>query len=183
MLVSMWLGLSLSAPSALCNTMNWSIQRQTFRLYPRASMMEPLRTGLTGAQGPCWAGPALHCPKESWLHPPLMGHCSQRAGPTPQGRAGHCTPVKWPHPLPQGKENWPQSHAHRGADSAPFPEASVPLEWSVQLTLRCTVGPWLTRPTSLPSKIFCSLWRKLVQWNNTCRISKTQSSQGISQRS
>lgn len=101
MFVFTWLGLSLSVPSALCNTVT-GVSKRTFRLYPRVSMMEPVRIGLTEVSvvprghaetALCFTAPreADHTSpgtlqQESWPHP------HRRAGPTPYRRRGRTDP-------------------------------------------------------------------------------------------
>lgn len=109
MLVSTWLGLSVSVPSALQHSElecpNTEVQIIPKSFYDRA-FKNVVDWGLSGAQAPCWAGPALHCPKESWpyrswdteareLAPPLTGELAtvlKRNGPTPYGRRGRSDP-------------------------------------------------------------------------------------------
>lgn len=140
MFVFTWLGLSLSVPSALCNTVT-GVSKRTFRLYPRVSMMEPVRIGLTEVsvvpRGHAETALCFTAPREADHTSP--GTLQQESWPHPSQES-------WPHPLPQERENWPRWHGHRRADSVPFPEASVPLEWPVQLTLRSTVGTWVVLP-------------------------------------
>lgn len=74
----------------LCSTVNWSIQTQRFRLYPRASMTEPLRMWLTEVS----VVPKRHA------EPALPFTAPRKADHTPHGTLKQGS---WPHP---SQESW-----------------------------------------------------------------------------